>query len=263
MQYCFVIQPFDHDKYDKRYNDIFEPAIKICGFEPYRVDKDPSVSIPIDTIEDKIKNSSICFAEISTDNPNVWFELGYALAYNKEIILVCSKDERITPFPFDVRHRNIINYSTGSITDYQKLSKQIEDRIKAILPKLQIASNHDIQSKNTTTNLSKLEIDTLCSILSLQPVDEDYAIIYDIQELMNKKSYSNTAVNLAIRKLKSKKFISSKVESDYNNNEFIVLQLSTEGENWLINNENLLDLKQDCISLSDESAATNDNEVPF
>jgi hypothetical protein len=28
MDECFVIQPFDDDKYDRRFNDIFEPAIK-------------------------------------------------------------------------------------------------------------------------------------------------------------------------------------------------------------------------------------------
>jgi len=30
---CFIIQPFD-----KRYTDIFEPAIKSVELEPYRVD---------------------------------------------------------------------------------------------------------------------------------------------------------------------------------------------------------------------------------
>ncbi len=38
---------------------------------------------------------------------NAMFELGYAIACQKEVILVCS-DERKEEFPFDVRHRNII-----------------------------------------------------------------------------------------------------------------------------------------------------------
>ena len=37
---CFVIQPFDGgQRYDKRYEDVFEPAIRDAGLEPYRMDR--------------------------------------------------------------------------------------------------------------------------------------------------------------------------------------------------------------------------------
>ena len=39
MEKCFVIQPFDNDKFDKRFVDIFEPAIKKAEFDAYRIDK--------------------------------------------------------------------------------------------------------------------------------------------------------------------------------------------------------------------------------
>ena len=40
MPRCFVIQPFDGgQRYDKRYKDVFEPAIKNADLEPYRVDR--------------------------------------------------------------------------------------------------------------------------------------------------------------------------------------------------------------------------------
>ena len=45
--YCFVIQPFN-DTFNKRYNDIYGPAIKDAGLKPYRVDKDPSVDVIIE-----------------------------------------------------------------------------------------------------------------------------------------------------------------------------------------------------------------------
>jgi hypothetical protein len=59
MPKCFVIQPFDEGKYDDRYEDIVDPAIKDAGFNPYRVDRDPAVSIPIESIEKGIKESAI------------------------------------------------------------------------------------------------------------------------------------------------------------------------------------------------------------
>src|SRR5438270_78974 len=116
---CFVIQPFDKGPFDKRYHDVFVPAIRTAGLEPYRVDLDPAVSIPIDEIERKINDADCCLADISIDNPNVWYEVGFAKACGKEIVLVC--ESRTTSFPFDVRHRNILTYTTHSPSDFTKL----------------------------------------------------------------------------------------------------------------------------------------------
>src|ERR1700692_800949 len=108
MPYCFVIQPFDGGRFDKRFSDVFKPAIEGAGLISYRVDQDPAVSIPIDDIEKGIRGAAVCFADITLDNPNVWFELGYALASKMEICIVCSK-ERVEKFPFDVQHRSIFD----------------------------------------------------------------------------------------------------------------------------------------------------------
>lgn len=81
--FCFVAQPFDNGKFDLRFHDIIKPAVESCGFHAYRVDEDNEVEIPISTIEKKIVSASFVIAEITTDNPNVWFELGYALAHSK------------------------------------------------------------------------------------------------------------------------------------------------------------------------------------
>ena len=260
-----MIQPFDKNKYDKRYNDIFAPTIENrCGIRAYRVDKDPVVSIPIETIEEKIRHSTFCFAEISTDNPNVWFELGFAIACGKEIVMVCCSEERTTPFPFDVRHRNIINYSTASVSDYQELSRKIEDKVKAILPRIQTKQSiKSVSAHNTQDELSNLEIDLLSTILSFQPTDEYYAIIYNLQGEMNKKSYSDAATNLAIRKLKSRNMIVTSMETDsYHSDEIPVVRLTTEGEKWLIDNENILKLTNKPKALSKNSIISGDN-LPF
>lgn len=89
MATCFVIQPFDRALFDKRYAEVFAPAISDAGLEPYRVDQDPSSSVPIQDIEAGIRGAVLCFAEITTDNPNVWFELGYAIAAGKSVVLAC------------------------------------------------------------------------------------------------------------------------------------------------------------------------------
>ena len=130
----FVIQPFDAGPYDKRYKDVFEPAIRAAGLKPYRVDRDPAASVPVDEIENGIRRADVCFAEISTNNPNVWFELGYAIASGKEVVLVCS-EHRKEKFPFDVQHRNIISYTTESKCDFVKLESEIAERLSALAQK--------------------------------------------------------------------------------------------------------------------------------
>lgn len=147
MDKCFVMQPFDGGVFDKRYEDTFAHAIRDAGLEPYRVDQDPKVSIPIQDIENGIRDSRICFAEITLDNPNVWFELGYAIAAGKEVVMVCSA-ERTTKFPFDVQHRSIIRYSSESARDFDALRKQIAAKIKAIL--------HREESLPKVTELARL-----------------------------------------------------------------------------------------------------------
>ncbi|HKR06064.1 MAG TPA: hypothetical protein VJY62_15615, partial [Bacteroidia bacterium] len=130
MEKCFIIQPFDNGTFDKRFTDIFQPAILKANLEPYRIDKDLSVRIPIDDIEKGIMEASICFAEITSDNPNVWYELGFALACKKDVVMVCS-DERSGKFPFDIQHRQIIIYATSSKSDFEELEDTITKKIKA------------------------------------------------------------------------------------------------------------------------------------
>jgi hypothetical protein len=49
---CFVIQPFDSGKFDKRFEDVYRPAIEAAGLDAYRVDLDPGVDVPIDAIKE-------------------------------------------------------------------------------------------------------------------------------------------------------------------------------------------------------------------
>ena len=103
MAECFVIQPFDNGKFDKRYADTFEPAIRAADSEPYRVDKDLSVSNLVEAITSGIDRSVAVLADLSLDNPNVWYELGHAIAQSKPFCLLCS-DERSGRYPFDIGH---------------------------------------------------------------------------------------------------------------------------------------------------------------
>ena len=130
MPKCFVIQPFDSDEFDKRYNDILKPIVEEMGLEAYRVDEDPTVTSIISAIEDGIQEAAVCLADISTNNPNVWLELGYARATDCSIVMICSRKHR-DRLPFDIQDHAVIFYDSDSPRDFESLKSEIRRRIQA------------------------------------------------------------------------------------------------------------------------------------
>jgi hypothetical protein len=250
---CFVMQPFDRGKFDDRYEDVFAPALEKCGLEPYRVDRDPGVSIPIDEIENSIRNARICFAEITTDNPNVWFELGYAIACSKDVVLVCAS-ERKTAFPFDVRHRNIITYESNSARDFEKLEADIVVKTKAILAK-QTTVDTTKTDLITTEDLSDHEIIALVTIMVDQMSGEGIAG-WDLQKEMKRKGYNEIATTIAVKKLLTKSMIKQSSSLDHNGYEYNTYLTTSIGEDWVIQNEGKILLKS-------SSAEELSDELPF
>ena len=128
-KHCFVIQRFDGEKYDHRFYDVIKPVVESCQLNAYRVDEDPSAEVIINRVLDKIKSATLVIAEISTDRPNVWFELGYAFALSKPVIMMC--DETRTELPFDIRHQNVLFYRSESSRDFDQLKNRLRERIVA------------------------------------------------------------------------------------------------------------------------------------
>lgn len=239
---CFVIQPINDEKFTKRYDDIFKPAIEAVGLVAYRVDLDPTVKIPIEDIELKIKNAEICFADISVDNPNVWYELGYAFASNKDVVMVCDESRR--DFPFDVRHKNIIKYKTESPSDFDILKNRIIEKIKAYLQSQKTAEKILENPIKETDGLQPYELSLLAFIIGEQYTDEEVANVYELRNRMTKAGFNDTACSIGMRLLKTKDFISTRMDSDFNGNEYAVCALSDRGVDFILKNTHLFDLKQ-------------------
>ncbi|MFJ7827446.1 hypothetical protein [Psychrobacillus sp. NPDC096623] len=236
---CFVMQPFDRARFDNRYKDIFEPALIAAGLNPYRVDNDPSAVIPIDTIENQIRNARICFAEITTNNPNVWFELGYAIACKKDIILVSCKNEREGDFPFDVKHRSVIMYDTDSPRSYNLLQQQITEKAKALLAIQRPIISID-QEFVETKDLSVQEIIILSRALVNSLDYESGLKVSEIHEEMANHSYDGVAGALAIKKLLLKEMIEEFTLTENNGFQeytYKEYEITALGEEWLLHNE--------------------------
>jgi|AntRauTorcE11897_2_1112592.scaffolds.fasta_scaffold00645_9 hypothetical protein len=255
MENCFVIQPFD-DKYNKRYKDIYEPAIINAGLNPYRVDQDLSTRVPIDNIEEGIQDSAICFADISTNNPNVWYELGFAFAAGKDVIMICS-EEREGKFPFDIQHRHIIKYSIQSKSDFEELENKITSKIQAYLSKKKKVKKLSKAKLIDSEGLNDHEMSLLALIFEEQTIPNTDVAIFGVKNDMEKIGYTNIATGMALRTLRKKEMIETHPAFDeWNNHEFEACGLTEKGESWMIENQDKFE-----FTLSEEENI--DDDLPF
>jgi nucleoside 2-deoxyribosyltransferase len=269
MSNCFTIQPFDRDKFDRRFSDVFEPAIEATGLRAYRVDRDPSVRIPIEDIEKNIRESELCFAEITTNNPNVWYELGYAFAYGKDVIMVCCSDERKESFPFDVRHKHIIEYKSTSPSDFVSLSQRITEKIDAYLSSSKLVANIATSPVVSTEGLNFQELSILIIVLENQPTDHDKLNVNNLVEQMMKAGFTKAATNVALRTLQIKKLLDfTQVEEYYYNETYLATYcfLTSSGVEWLINNQDKIRVRLDVSELSRPTSPdqrSDEDDLPF
>lgn len=240
--YCFVIQPITEKKYKKRYEDVYVPAVKAAGLTPYRVDLDPSVRNIIDEIEKKIENSSICLADISVDNPNVWYELGYAYAIGKDVVMVC--DENRKSFPFDIGHKSIIPYISESPSDFSKLKEEIISKIKAYLATGATNKKMIETPVKSTDGLQSYEIALLAYLIGEQITDEQDVSVYTLKGQMSRAGFNEIATSIGIRLLQRKSFVETSIAHDWNGNEYNACKLTSKGLDFILNNVNLFNLSQ-------------------
>jgi hypothetical protein len=262
MPHCFVMQPFDGGDFDHRYEDVFAPAIRDGGLEPYRVDQDPKVSIPIQDIEKGIRDARICLADISLDNPNVWFELGYAIASGKEVVLVCS-DQRTTRFPFDVQHRTIIKYQTGAPRNFETLKKSITSKIQALLQKADALQSAAAPSMlKQIEGLDQNEIVALAAIGENIMVPTDNVSVHQLRRDMEKAGFTNLAASIALHTLTKRGLVSSESCTDYQGDEYTGCSFTAAGWDWLLENKQLFELRTK-PKAGTKNPVSFDDDIPF
>jgi len=126
---AFVIMQFSSE-YDELYEEVI---MKVCGefnLEVSRADEMYTQGQIINDITYLIKEASIIIADITPDNPNVYYEVGYAHGIGKSPILVCDKTRE--KLPFDVSGMRTIFYE-NKIAGKTKIEKQLREHIKNIL----------------------------------------------------------------------------------------------------------------------------------
>jgi len=119
----FVIMPFNPD-FDDVWNGAIKRACQDNGFTPLRVDQVSLSSWITADVQEFIEKSTTVIADITGSNPNVLFELGYALAKAKDPIILCQRQDS-GKVPFDISGIRRLEY-IDSWQGIEQLTKDLK-----------------------------------------------------------------------------------------------------------------------------------------
>ena len=137
---CFVMMPFAAPL-GNYYDKIYKPAIEKAGLLPIRADNEIfGTGKIIDQIWSGINSACVLVAELTSRNPNVFYELGLAHALKKPVVLVSSNEEDV---PFDLHHIRVIYYD---VNDPFWGSKLIDKIAENILSAIETPEEADLQN---------------------------------------------------------------------------------------------------------------------
>ncbi len=123
---CFVMQPFAAPLGDY-YEKVFKPAIEKAGLKPVRADAEIFGTGKImDQVFQGIVAAKVLVAELTTRNPNVFYELGVAHALKKPVVLVSAREEDV---PFDLHHIRVIYYDVSDPFWGAKLIEKVAENV--------------------------------------------------------------------------------------------------------------------------------------
>lgn len=104
----FVLMPFE-EEFDGVYDYLIHDPFSEAGYDVMRADDLLNQRNILEDIIQSILNSELIVADLSKNNPNVYYELGLAHAFKKNVILLT---QDIMGLPFDLRSYRVIMYST-------------------------------------------------------------------------------------------------------------------------------------------------------
>jgi hypothetical protein len=142
---AFVLMPFQD-----RFNDIYTYGIKATceklNIECERVDEVIYTRDILRKIYECMRKADLIIADLTTRNPNVFYEVGYAHALGKTVILLASDTRNI---PFDLRGDPVVIYGKVKGSEIKTLSSRLEEILNEIV-KAQLCSRYPLMRFDTT-----------------------------------------------------------------------------------------------------------------
>jgi hypothetical protein len=126
-KFCFTIMPFA-PVFDGVWKNVIRPTVEAFGHRCVRGD---DVFAPGSVMEDlfrSIQEADYLVADLTGRNANVFYELGYAHALKKPVVLLT---QNVSEVPFDLRIQRFIAY-----TDSMAGGAALQAALKKFIEKL-------------------------------------------------------------------------------------------------------------------------------
>ncbi len=104
---AFVVMQFT-DEFDALYREVIAPTCAKFGFTAIRADDIYHNGLIVEDIARSIREATVVIADITPDNPNVYYEVGFSHGIGKSTILLA--DKKRSTLPFDVNGFRTIFY---------------------------------------------------------------------------------------------------------------------------------------------------------
>ncbi len=164
---CFVISAIGKNESrtrtyaDEKFDLIFKPILEEMGYTIIRSDKISSPSSISREIVENLIESEVVIADVSTDNPNVFYELAIRNAIKKPVIIIKRPNQTL---PFDIYDKRAILVSRGDPRIWEAAKKQLKTQVKFAEDSAERASESivsdyafDVRSVAPKTDLEKVQ----------------------------------------------------------------------------------------------------------
>jgi hypothetical protein len=127
---AFVVMQFT-EEFNSLFREVIKPTCEKFDLEVVRADDFFNNGLIIEDINRSLRESAVIIADITPNNPNVYYEVGYAHALGKPTILL--SDKKREKLPFDVSGFRTLFYD-NSIGGKSAVEEVLAKHLKAIFP---------------------------------------------------------------------------------------------------------------------------------
>jgi CheY-like chemotaxis protein len=121
-QTCFIAMPFS-SAYDKVFAAIKKSTVT-ASYKCIRIDKQQFNQSIISKIFQEMDDAKLVVFVATDNNPNAFYECGYAIAMRKEVIII---NDDFSKLPFDISQRSAIAYSNSLEKLKEELTRKLQN----------------------------------------------------------------------------------------------------------------------------------------
>ena len=133
---CFVLMPFA-EQYREVYQEVYRPVCDRAGLDCWRVDEIARPGSITRDIVEGILDADVIIADLTSRNPNVFYELGIAHSVGNKTIMTA---QVLSDVPFDIANYRVLLYEQ-TIKGSKKLAVELERAIQELLVVLDRTNN--------------------------------------------------------------------------------------------------------------------------